>query len=120
MTARGCARSFGYMNPSAFIEAAAAADRAVFGALVDPVVRSRTGSTSAASRTWRRHPNAVAAILALIVAMLALSSGVAHAAAGDLDPTFGTGGRQVFIGVTESAVQTLVHPDGKIVLVIAP
>ncbi len=118
MTALGCARSFGYMNPSAFIEAAATADRAVFGAFEDPVVRSTTRRTSAARRTRRRPPTAVAAVLALIVSILAVSSGVAHAAAGDLDPTFGTGGRQVFIGVTESAVQTLVQPDGKIVLVM--
>ncbi len=68
MTALGWARSFGYMNPSAFIEAAAATHRAVFGAFEDPVARKRTGRT------------------------LALSSGVAHAATGDLDPTFGTGG----------------------------
>ena len=61
---------------------------------------------------------AVAAIPALTLGMLALSSGVAHAAAGDLDPTFGTGGRQVFVGVAESALQTLVQPDGKIVLVM--
>ena len=53
------------MNPSAFIEAAAAANRAVLGAFEDPVARSRTGRTSAASRTWRRHPTAVAALLAL-------------------------------------------------------
>jgi hypothetical protein len=55
------------MNPSAFIEAAAAADRAVLGAFEDPVVRSRTASTPAARRTWRRHRTAVAAILAVIV-----------------------------------------------------
>src|SRR5215213_2328280 len=67
---------------------------------------------SARRRTW----NAVAA--ALTLGVLGLSTGLAHAAAGDLDPTFGTGGRQVFIGVAESAIQTLVQPDGRIVLVM--
>lgn len=54
----------------------------------------------------------------LAAAALALSEGVALGAAGDLDPTFGTGGRQVFVGVAESALQTLVQPGGKIVLVM--
>jgi uncharacterized delta-60 repeat protein len=60
----------------------------------------------------------IRAIAALTLATLALSSGVALAAAGDLDPTFGTGGRQVFVGVAEIPIQTLVQPDGKIVLVM--
>ncbi len=74
-------------------------------------------------RLARRHTTAGATSMrwtvpVLAVAALALSEGAALGAAGDLDPTFGTGGRQVFVGVAESALQTLVQPDGKIVLVM--
>jgi uncharacterized delta-60 repeat protein len=55
-----------------------------------------------------------AALTAL--AMLAASAGVAHAAAGELDPSFGDGGTKL-LPFFARPYETLVQPDGKIVLV---
>jgi uncharacterized delta-60 repeat protein len=58
----------------------------------------------------------IRAITALTLGTLALSSGVALAAAGDLDPTFGGDGKEILpsSGFPEAV---LVQPDGKIVVV---
>jgi uncharacterized delta-60 repeat protein len=90
--------------------------------------RVRAGLSGAVPRPPRRrrrehrrsHEGAgarmIRAITALTLATLALSSGVALAAAGDLDPTFDGDGKRVlpFYGYPK---EVLVQPDGKIVVV---
>ena len=62
----------------------------------------------------RRTPIRPALALALVAT--ALTPGVASAAAGDLDPSFGTGGKKALPG-TEQPLDVFVQPDGKIVSV---
>ena len=54
------------------------------------------------------------AALTLAIAATALTPAAASAAAGDLDPSFGTGGKKVLAG-TELPLDVYVQPDGKIV-----
>lgn len=61
------------------------------------------------------------AAIALTLAVLLLSSNVlppAHAAAGDLDPTFGTGGKVItdFFDSEDECSAIVIQPDGKIVV----
>lgn len=50
-----------------------------------------------------------------LLAISGIAAGSASAAPGDLDPTFGTGGKAIInIGVTEGAVAVALQPDGKI------
>ena len=53
----------------------------------------------------------------LALAALAASEGTALGAAGDLDPTFGSAGRQL-LDASGAVVDTLVQPDGKVVLML--
>src|SRR5215217_2829797 len=64
-------------------------------------------------RTPIRHRPALALA---VVATALLTPGAAFAAAGDLDPSFGTGGKRVLPG-TEQPLDVFVEPDGKIVTV---
>jgi uncharacterized delta-60 repeat protein len=54
------------------------------------------------------------ASLPLTLLAMALTPAVASAAPGDLDPTFGTGGKRILPGV-EAPIDVFVQPDGKIV-----
>jgi uncharacterized delta-60 repeat protein len=54
------------------------------------------------------------AALTLAIAATALTPAAASAAAGDLDASFGTGGKRVLPG-TELPLDVLVQPDGKII-----
>jgi uncharacterized delta-60 repeat protein len=54
--------------------------------------------------------------VALAVVSLALTPAAASAAAGDLDTSFGTGGKRVLPG-TEQPLDVYVQPDGKIITV---
>lgn len=54
--------------------------------------------------------------LALAIVATALTPAAASAAAGDLDPSFGTGGKRTLPG-TEQPLDVFVQPDGKIVTV---
>jgi uncharacterized delta-60 repeat protein len=58
-----------------------------------------------------------AATVAAVVATLAASAGVAHAAPGDLDPSFGGDGKTTIdYGGVDGAQAVAVQPDGRIVL----
>lgn len=59
------------------------------------------------------------AVLGLALAATALTPAAASAAAGDLDPTFGTAGKRIVQG-TEQPIDLFVQPDGKIVEVGGP
>ena len=60
----------------------------------------------------RRKP--ARAVLGLALAATALTPAAASAAAGDLDPTFGTGGKRALQGA-EQPIDVFVQPDGKLV-----
>ena len=64
--------------------------------------------------TPRGRPRTAALVLTLLA--VALPAGDALAKAGDLDPAFGDGGRQVLAG-NGMPEATLVQPDGRIVVV---
>jgi len=53
MTALEGPRSFAFMNPIAFIEAAAATRSMLLGTLADPVIRGRKAGTAASRPTIR-------------------------------------------------------------------
>jgi uncharacterized delta-60 repeat protein len=62
-------------------------------------------------------PGRRAAMVATVVALLAASAGVAHAAPGDLDPSFdGDGKKTIDYGGDDSANAVALQPDGRIVL----
>ena len=87
--------------------------------------RSQSATISAVGHRWARRrggrtsvgaPFAGAALLTCI-ALLVIGASVALAAAGDLDPGFGTGGKTtVDFGGTDRATHVALTPDGRIVV----
>ena len=71
-------------------------------------------------RSWRRAARRRrAGIAAVALALLAGASRLAAQSAGDLDPTFGTGGKATidFNQSTDIAFAVALQPDGKLVVV---
>src|SRR5438105_496196 len=75
------------------------------------------GGVALPTVTRGRWVRALAAAFLLIVMLVIWLPSAANAMAGDLDPSFGTGGGAVLdLGAADRANAEVVQPDGKIVL----
>lgn len=86
--------------------------------------RSTRSNSLSSPKTPKPRMYVVAGIVAMLISLSAWSAeqasavGVAVAAAGDLDPTFGSGGKVVtdFVGGFDTAYALTIQSDGKIVV----